>query len=237
MRLDKLLSHMGFGTRKEVKQLIKKQAVTVDNTPVKKSDIRVNPSEQTIMVYDNLVQYKPYVYLMLHKPGGYVSATMDNRDQTVIDLIPESFSHYSLFPVGRLDKDTEGLLLITNDGKAAHQLTSPKKDIFKTYYAEIDGYIEDTAITDFKKGVILDDGYLTKPALLNILEAGPISKIELSISEGKFHQVKRMFEAIGLTVIYLKRIKMGNLLLDPDLAIGESRELNEKELAYITTLK
>ena len=188
-------------------------------------------------MYEEIVQYRPYIYLMLHKPAGYVSATVDNRDRTVLDLVPDIYSHYPLFPVGRLDKDTEGLLLLTNDGKLSHQLTSPKKDIFKTYYAKIDGQITEEAMDVFKDGVVLDDGYHTKPAYLTILKAGSESEIELSISEGKYHQVKRMFEAIGLQVTYLKRLNMGNLTLDSALPVGRLRELNEHELAYIKTLK
>ncbi|MGM0524085.1 MAG: 16S rRNA pseudouridine(516) synthase, partial [Bacillota bacterium] len=178
-----------------------------------------------------------FVYFMLNKPPGVVSATEDMRDETVIDLLELADQVRSPFPVGRLDKDTEGLLLLTNDGKLAHQLLSPKKDVGKRYYATVSGNVTEADITTFKQGVILDDGYQTKPADLIILESDETSEIELVISEGKFHQVKRMFEAVGKQVVYLKRLKMGELELDPSLELGEYRELTEEELAYLREVK
>lgn len=237
MRLDKLLSHSGFGTRKTVKQLLKKKVVRLDHTIITKGDYHVDPDLDVVTVHGEEIQYKATVYLMLHKPPNYISATTDNRAKTVIDLVPEEFKHHHLFPVGRLDKDTEGLLLLTNDGQLNHQLTNPKKDIFKTYFAKIDGIVEEKHIEQFNEGIILDDGYQSKPAYLKILKSNTISEIELSISEGKFHQVKRMFQSVGMEVIYLKRIQMGEITLDKTLSIGKMRLLNPGELAYLKTLK
>ena len=166
----------------------------------------------------------------MHKPQGIISATEDKFDRTVIDLLDPLDQHFEPFPVGRLDKDTEGLLLITNDGQLAHNLLSPKKHVPKWYYAKIDGVVTEADIEAFKQGVTLDDGYHTKPGELKILASGEQSEIELMIQEGKFHQVKRMFEAVGKKVTYLKRLSMGSLTLDPELPIGEYRALTEEEL-------
>lgn len=237
MRLDKLLAHTGFGTRKEVKELIRKGNVSVDDKVVRSSNITVHPDKQRITVFGEVIVYKEFEYLLLHKPAGYITATEDAYHQTVLALVPEVYSHIAFSPVGRLDKDTEGLLLLTNDGKANHALTSPKRNVPKTYFAEIDGNPSDEHIQLFKEGVILDDGYETKAARLEILESGEVSEILLTITEGKFHQVKRMFQAIGMEVIYLKRLTMGELVLDETLPIGDVRELTEKELDYIKQMK
>lgn len=174
---------------------------------------------------------------MLHKPPGYISATEDNREKTVIDLLEEDVQHFKPFPVGRLDKDTEGLLLLTNDGELAHQLVSPKKDVEKTYFARIKGQVTESDIKKFQQGITLEDGYKAKPAKLKILYSDDISGIEVTVTEGKYHQVKRMFEAVEKKVVYLKRLSMGNLLLDETLKIGNYRTLTEKELDYCLTLK
>jgi 16S rRNA pseudouridine516 synthase len=166
---------------------------------------------------------------MLHKPDGYLSATEDARDKTVLDLI-EGYDHYDMFPVGRLDKDTEGLLILTNDGQLSHRVLSPKSHVPKCYYAVIEGVVTEADQIAFKEGVVLEDGYETLPAELEILKSAAVSEIELTIVEGKFHQVKRMFESVGKRVTYLKRIKMGGLVLDPDLAKGAYRELSEAEV-------
>lgn len=237
VRIDKLLAHSGFGTRKDVKQLLKKRAVTVDQKVVTKGNIHVDPDVEQIEVNGEQVLYQKYVYMMVHKPQNYVSATEDHRDQTVIDLVPKKYQHYDLFPVGRLDKDTEGLILLTNDGELSHRLTSPKQEVFKTYFAKIDGKVTETHIEQFKKGVVLDDGYQTKEAFLEMIVSDDISEIKLSISEGKFHQVKRMFQAIGMEVMYLKRLRIGEIELDESLSLGQTRLLNEKEMAYITSVK
>ncbi|MEI3613489.1 pseudouridine synthase [Pseudogracilibacillus sp. SO30301A] len=237
MRLDKLLAHTGFGTRKEVKELIKKRLVTVDNNVITKSNLHVNPDEQLIEVNKQKVHYQKYMYIMLHKPPKYLSATVDLYDQTVLDLIPLEYQHYDLSPVGRLDKDTEGLLLLTNDGQLNHAFTSPNREIYKTYFAKIKGKVFDNHIEQFREGIILDDGYKTKEAYLEIVKSDSISEIKLAICEGKFHQVKRMFRAINMEVLYLKRLSIGDLQLDKDLPIGKCRKLTEDELAYVLSMK
>lgn len=236
MRIDKLLANMGFGSRKEVKNLLKKGVVRRNDEIIKSSNTHVEPEKDTIKVFDEIVEYKEYVYLMMHKPPGYISATEDQRESTVIDLLEPEDIVFDPFPVGRLDKDTEGLLLITNDGKLAHQLLSPKKNVGKTYYAKVEGRVTDDDVQKFKEGVTLDDGYETKPAQLTILNRGEISEIEVIITEGKFHQVKRMFEAVGKKVIYLKRLAMGELELDPELEIGQYRELSDEEYNYLISI-
>lgn len=237
MRIDKLLAHTGFGSRKDVKQLLKQKAVTVDGKVVIKPNVHVNPDNEEICVYGEKIIYREFIYLMLHKPDGYLSATFDHHAPTVIDLVPDEFIHYELAPVGRLDKDTEGFVLLTNDGELNHIITSPKNNIKKTYYAKIDGKVTDIHQDLFKQGVELDDGYVTKEAELTIIKSNDVSEITLSISEGKYHQVKRMFEAIGMKVIYLKRLSIGALKLDESLQVGDSRLLNEEEMAYILSLK
>lgn len=236
MRIDKFLSNSGYGSRKEVKQLLKRGSVKQNDTVIKDAKAHVKPEQDRITVAGEVVNYEPFVYFMLHKPAGVVSATEDSRDKTVIDLLNVKDRIANPFPVGRLDKDTEGLLLLTNDGQLAHQLLSPKKDVGKTYYAVIDGYVTDEDINAFQQGVRLDDGYLTKPAKLTILTSDKRSEIELIITEGKFHQVKRMFEAVNKRVIYLKRVSMGTLTLDNNLAKGAYRRLDEEEIKYLKAL-
>ncbi|WP_339259559.1 pseudouridine synthase [Lysinibacillus sp. FSL K6-3209] len=231
MRLDKLLANMGYGSRKEVKQLLKQKAVSVDGTYVKDAAMHVDPEQQNVVVFGERVVYTEFVYYMMNKPPGVISATEDLRDETVIDLLDPLHQHFQPFPVGRLDKDTEGLLLLTNDGVLAHNLLSPKKHVPKVYYAKIEGIVTQEDGERFARGVELDDGYVTKPGKLVILKSAPQSEIELTIQEGKFHQVKRMFEAVGKHVIYLKRLSMGSLQLDESLALGEYRELTPEELA------
>lgn len=230
MRIDKLLSNIGYGSRKEVKQLLKTGLVKADGVSIKDAKTHVDPAVQSITVHGETVEYKEHVYFMLNKPPGYLSATEDSVQETVIDLLEMEDAVYKPFPVGRLDKDTEGLLLLTNDGQLSHQLLSPKKHVQKTYFAAILGNVTEEDAEAFKKGVQLDDGYVTKPAKLSILSAGEQSEIQITITEGKFHQVKRMFEAVGKKVVYLKRISMGPLFLDEELALGEYRELTEEEV-------
>lgn len=233
MRLDKLLANMGFGTRKDVKKLIKQKAVTVDEVVVKDVGLQVDPEKQAVVIFGERVTYEPMLYLLMNKPAGVISATEDNYDQTVIDLLEPYHRHFEPFPVGRLDKDTEGFLLITNDGQLTHNLLSPKKHVPKVYYAKIAGEVKPEHIEMFQQGIIIDDGYQTKPAKLTILNSGVESEIELEISEGKFHQVKRMFKAIDTEVTYLKRLSMGPLQLGNDLALGEYRELTEEEVLQL----
>ncbi|WP_085991518.1 pseudouridine synthase [Oceanobacillus senegalensis] len=236
MRLDKLLSNMGYGSRKDVKKLLKKKQVNVNEEVIKDGSHHVNPDQDTIKVNEEVVTYKQYIYLMMNKPPGIVSATTDLRDKTVVDLLSKEEKMFQPFPVGRLDKDTEGLLLLTNDGNLGHRLTSPNKNVGKTYFAKIKGKVTEKDVIAFREGITLEDGYQSKPATLKIQISGDVSEIEITITEGKFHQVKRMFEAVDKKVIYLKRLSMGELQLDTSLALGEYRELNEEELTYCQSL-
>ncbi|KKK38409.1 pseudouridine synthase [Mesobacillus campisalis] len=233
MRIDKMLANLGYGSRKEVKKLLKDGAVHVNQKVVKDPGHHVSPGKDTVNVHGEEVNYREFIYLMMNKPPGVISATEDSRDETVIDLLELEDSIYEPFPVGRLDKDTEGLLLITNDGQLAHRLLSPKKHVPKTYFAVIEGEVTEEDIEAFKKGVVLDDGYETKPGKLEILKSGLTSDIELTITEGKFHQVKRMFQAVGKRVVYLKRLTMGPLKLDETLELGEYRELDDDEIQQL----
>ncbi|MBA9026224.1 pseudouridine synthase [Peribacillus huizhouensis] len=230
MRIDKLLANVGYGSRKEVKSLLKSGAVVVNDQVVKDAKAHVDPEVDHVTVHNEQVVYREFIYLMMNKPQGLISATEDNFQETVIDILEPEDAAMEPFPVGRLDKDTEGLLLITNDGQLAHQLLSPKKHVPKTYFAVINSEVSESDIEEFSKGVTLDDGYHTKPGELRIIKSGLTSDIELTIMEGKFHQVKRMFEAVGKRVIYLKRISMGSLTLDEELELGEYRELTDEEL-------
>ncbi len=230
MRIDKYLSNMGFGSRKEVKILLKTKAVEVNGKVVRDPKVHVDEHADQVLVGGEPVAYTEFIYLLMNKPQDVISATEDKYDQTVIDLLAEEDRHFEPFPVGRLDKDTEGFLLLTNDGKLAHELLSPKKHVDKTYYAKIEGIVTEEDTKAFEEGVTLDDGYVTKPASLNILESAAFSEIELTITEGKFHQVKRMFESVGKRVVYLKRLSMGPLSLDPELDLGEYRHLTEEEV-------
>ncbi|MFZ7944954.1 MULTISPECIES: pseudouridine synthase [Bacillaceae] len=233
MRIDKMLANLGYGSRKEVKQLLKSGAVKVDDVVVKDAKQHVDPANQTVTLNGEVIEYREFIYLMMNKPQGVLSATEDNSCETVIDLLEMEDQVYEPFPVGRLDKDTEGLLLITNDGQLAHRLLSPKKHVPKTYFAVIDREVTEADVAAFAKGVTLDDGYETKPGELKILKSGIRSDIELTITEGKFHQVKRMFEAVGKRVVYLQRISMGPLPLDETLELGEYRELTEEEIELL----
>ncbi|MGP7818389.1 pseudouridine synthase [Niallia sp. 01092] len=233
MRIDKMLANLGYGSRKEVKMLLKNKVVKINDVLVKDAKQQVDPFKDVVTLYGDIVEYKEFIYLMMNKPPGFISATEDTREETVIDLLQIEDSVYNPFPVGRLDKDTEGLLLITNDGKLSHRLLSPKKHVPKTYFAVIKGEVTEEDIIAFKNGVVLDDGYVTKPGQLTILKSGETSDIELTISEGKFHQVKRMFESVGKKVMYLKRISMGPLTLDETLELGEYRELTDEEIELL----
>ncbi|CEG28257.1 pseudouridine synthase [Bacillus sp. B-jedd] len=233
MRIDKMLANLGFGSRKEVKKLLKVGAVKVNEKLVKDPKQHVDPEKDVVTLNGDVIEYKEFIYLMMNKPPGVLSATEDNRDETVIDLLEIDDQVYEPFPVGRLDKDTEGLLLITNDGQLAHRLLSPKKHVPKTYFAVIEGEVTNADVEAFREGVTLDDGYHTKPGELNILKSGLMSDIELTITEGKFHQVKRMFQAVGKRVVYLKRMTMGPLQLDETLELGEYRELTEEEIEML----
>ncbi|WP_443595303.1 pseudouridine synthase [Agathobacter sp.] len=228
IRLDKFLSEMGLGTRSEVKKLLKTKQVTVNKVVVSKPETKVNPDTDEVCLNGSKIEYKKYEYYLFNKPKGCVSATKDNVHGTVMDYITDAV-HDDLFPVGRLDIDTEGLLLITNDGALSHELLSPSKHVAKTYFARIDGEVTQDDIISFKEGIDIGEERLTKPAELVIKKSGSVSEIELTITEGKFHQVKRMFEARGKRVIYLKRISMGPLKLPDDLKTGTYRALTQAE--------
>lgn len=231
MRLDKFIVSCGMATRSEVKKLVKQGRVTVDGIIAVKSDEKIDENTSVVCLDGEQLNYREFIYLMLNKPSGYVSATYDAKLPTVIDLVPEEYLHFEPFPVGRLDIDTEGLLILTNDGKLAHELTSPKKHVYKTYYAELDADMEDADIEIFKNGIKLDEDFTTLPAELVITEDR--KKVYISICEGKFHQVKRMCQKVGKNVVYLERVKMGGLELDGSLERGTVRELKDNEIQLI----
>ena len=222
MRLDKFLANMGVGTRSEVKQLLKKGSVKVNQNIVKLPKLHVNPDSDEIMVNDEVVSYIDKVYIMLNKPKGYISATEDEVHPTIIDLIPE-YAHLNIFPVGRLDKDTEGLLLVTNDGQFNHEVMNPNKHVSKTYEVYSKHPITQFDIDKFKSGIELSDGKL-KPAILKKVD-NYVSHV--TIYEGKYHQVKRMFHSIENEVLELKRIKIAQLELDHNLDLGSYRLLTQ----------
>lgn len=230
MRLDKFLCETGFGTRSQVKELLKKGQVTVNGVAAKKPEQKIDEHKDQITCQGKTASYEKYVYYMLHKPAGVVSATEDKREKTVLDLLKSEDRRDGIFPVGRLDKDTEGFLLLTDDGDLAHRLLSPRKHVDKTYYAKIAGSVTEAHIERFREGLDIGDEKKTLPAMLEILASEPeISEIRITIHEGRFHQVKRMFEAVGCKVTYLKRLSMGAVALDGTLAPGDYRPLNEKE--------
>ena len=231
MRLDKYLADMGVGTRSLIKEKIKKGCVTVNAEVAKRPEQQVKESDK-ITLHGREVGYAQVEYYMLNKPAGYVSATEDKRHKTVLDLI-DGKKRKDLFPVGRLDIDTEGFLLITNDGALAHQLLSPKKHVEKSYYARVKGRVDALDIAKFIDGVDIGEEKKTLPAALTILKSDDISEVEITIMEGKYHQIKRMFEAVDKEVIYLKRLSMGKLLLDEKLALGAYRALSEEEIAQL----
>lgn len=232
MRLDRYLTECGLGSRREVRDYIKAGRVHVSEIPITSVDYKVEDGIQ-IMFDGKLLNYEPYRYYMLHKPMGVVSATEDNHCKTVLDLligVPKK----DLFPVGRLDKDTEGLLLVTNDGALAHKLLSPKLHVDKVYYAKIAGNVTADDVITFRKGIKINEEFTCMPAELKILVASEVSEIELTIQEGKFHQVKRMFAVIGRDVIYLKRLSMGGLHLDKSILPGQFRKLTKEEVHLIS---
>lgn len=231
MRLDKFLCEMGVGTRSEVKTYLKKGQVTVNGEIIKKPETKIDENNAVVCFQGQELIFEAVQYFLLNKPAGCVTATRDHLSETVMSFLPEN-KRDDLFPVGRLDKDTEGLLLITNDGQLAHELLSPKKHVDKTYFAVIDGEVKEEHKQLFLKGLDIGDEDLTMPAKLEILKSGETSEIELTIQEGRFHQVKRMFEAIGTKVTYLKRISMGPLTLG-SLQPGEVRTLSENEIEQL----
>ena len=217
---------MEIGTRSQVKELVKKGMVSVNGEVIKKADYKFDESNAKVCVKDKEVSYQKFYYYMLHKPAGVVSATVDNYDKTVLDILKDAPGK-DLFPVGRLDKDTEGLLLITNDGELSHNLLSPKKHVDKTYFVETREVITKEMADALEKGVDIGEDKPTMPAKVEILND---RNMKLTIKEGKFHQVKRMLKAVENEVVYLKRLSMGSLSLDEKLALGEYRSLTDEEL-------
>ncbi len=242
MRLDRYLSKAGLGSRNDVKKMIKRGLVCVNGMMEKNSATHISIDRDKISVEDKLIEYKPFVYIMLNKPSGYISARTDREKLTVLDLI-DGYHQYELFPMGRLDIDTEGLLILTNDGKLSHRILSPKRHVPKKYLVYLDDRLNDKDIHLLETGVTLDDGYTCKPAeLSNLMVASPYDElseggyaqsVQISITEGKYHQIKRMFMAVGKKVLYLKRLSMGDLELDTTLTLGEYRELDEYEVKLL----
>lgn len=235
MRIDKFLVACGIGTRSEVKTFLKKKWVRVDGKVITSAKEHIDEKEAHVTFQDKPVSYEEFVYYLLNKPKGFLSATEDKESKTVLDLLDETARQKKVFPVGRLDKDTTGLLLLTNDGDLAHQLLSPKKHVVKRYQACVSGVMTLEDVQTFKQGIPLKD-FKCQPATLEILETNDISSsslVEISISEGKFHQVKRMVAYCGKEVTELKRLAMGSLILDTELKEGRFRRLTEEELKLL----
>lgn len=229
-RLDKVIASTGKWSRREVKVLVKQGRVLVDGYPAKAAEDKVDPDTAEICVNGELLTYRRFTWIMLNKPAGYLSATEDGKGATVIDLLPDDLKKQGLFPVGRLDKDTEGLLLLTNEGGLAHDLLSPKHHVEKEYYVRVHGCLTEEDCVAFASGMVLDDGLVCQKAGLKILTAAEESQAHVTLQEGKFHQVKRMLAHCGKPVLYLERIRMGNLPLDRTLVRGEFRYLTDEEL-------
>ena len=233
MRLDKFFASQSLASRKEVKELVKKGLVKINGIPARSSDMTITPEEDVILLNGKAISYKEHIYIMMNKPQGVVSATEDNLHATVLDLVPPELFRKGLFPAGRLDKDTVGFVLVTDDGDFAHRMLSPKKHVSKTYEAIISDAVSPEDISAFQEGLQLKDGTLCLRAELKVLEPGKQPLVQIVIHEGKYHQIKRMFEARGKKVLFLKRTKIGNLSLDENLAPGECKEILHKELYQI----
>ena len=228
-RIDKIISQQTYYTRKEIKKLISKGMVYVNGNQVKKSEIKYDENNINLEISGERIEIKKYVYLLLNKPKGYISATEDNSQNTVLDLVPKKYKNRNLFPAGRLDKDTTGLMLITDDGEFAHNILSPKKHVKKQYEVTLDIPVTEDMVKGFKEGINLNDGEC-KSAILEI--TGEYTA-KVTITEGRYHQIKRMFGCYGAKVVELNRICMGNLYLPKELKLGEIKELNQKELQEI----
>ena len=235
-RLDKIIASTGKWSRKEVKNLIRHGQVLVDGLPAAGPEEKADPEAAEIVVNGERLTYQRYTWIMLNKPAGYLSATEDGRGKTVLDLLAQELRRQGLFPVGRLDKDTEGLLLVTNEGGLAHDLLSPRHHVDKVYYARVAGHLTEEDCQAFAAGMTLNDGLVCQSAVLEILSAGEESEAHVTLREGKFHQVKRMLAYRGKPVLYLERVKMGNLTLDPDLPRGEYRFLTAEEVENLRSL-
>jgi len=235
-RLDKIIASTGRWSRKEVKNLIRQGLVLVDGIPVRSAEDKVDAEAVAIAVNGETLTYRRYTWVMLNKPAGYLSATEDGRGETVLDLLTPELRKQGLFPVGRLDKDTEGLLLLTNEGGLAHDLLSPRHHVDKVYYTRVSGRLTEEDCRAFEAGITLDDGLVCQSAGLEIITAGAESEAYVTLREGKFHQVKRMLAHCGKPVLYLERVKMGNLTLDSSLSRGQFRFLTEEEVQKLRNL-
>lgn len=229
IRLDKIISDAGLASRREIAALIRRGCITIDGEIADSCSKKYDPHVVEISLNGKIIEYKRYHYIMMNKPAGYVSSTEDTREKTVLELLRDELKGKMLFPVGRLDKDAEGLLILTNDGEFAHRIISPKKKVDKTYYVETNGALTEDDCNAFSKGIILKDGLHCLPGYLEILSVGETSKAHVTICEGKYHQVKRMLASRGKPVLFLKRISVGALFLDPALKTGEYREIGESE--------
>ena len=232
MRLDKFLVENGLGSRSQVKEVLKKGLVLVNGRAEKSPKTQINETSDEVVVSGQKLTYEKFVYYLLNKPNGYISATEDERHKTVLDLLDETARQKEVFPVGRLDIDTHGLLLLTNNGKLAHAMLSPKKHVEKIYRAQVVGLMNQSDVERFARGIELKD-FTCQPAQLKIVELDEekeTSLVEITLAEGKFHQVKRMVAACGKEVTDLQRLSMGPLQLDPELALGEWRRLTEEEM-------
>lgn len=233
-RLDKLIASQGKLSRSDVKKMVKSGRVTVDGAVVKSADIKVDADKSVISVDGKALNYKKNIYIMLNKPQGVISASNDKTQKTVVDLVPPELYRDGLFPAGRLDGDTVGFVLITDDGDFAHRILSPKNHIMKTYHATLRSPLTEEDISAFKNGIELSDGTLCLEAEVRMLEKTDEPIAEVKICEGKYHQVKRMFAALGNKVLYLKRVRMGGLDLDESLEEGQCREITAEELLLLS---
>lgn len=229
-RLDKILTSQGICSRKEAKSLALKQKIKINGTVTRRSDIKIDPDNDIIEIDGAPVTYRRCVHIMMNKPKGVLSASNDRNSLTVIDLLPEEFKRKDLFPAGRLDKDTTGLLIITDDGDFAHRMLSPKSHVYKLYNAVLNGELSDEQIKILENGIELPDGTRFRPARVSIPDESNRTSANIEICEGKYHQVKRMFEYVGLSVQELCRLRIGNLYLDKKLTYGECRYLEDFEL-------
>lgn len=236
LRLDKLIASTGRFSRREVKDLIRRGQVLVDGCPARSAQERADPERSAVTVLGEPLEYRRFTWIMLNKPAGVLSATEDGRGRTVLDLLPQELQRQGLFPVGRLDKDTEGLLFLTNEGSLAHNLLSPRRHVDKVYYVKTQGRLTEEDSRAFAAGMTLDGGLVCKSADLAVLSAGDVSEARVTLREGKFHQVKRMLAQRGKPVLYLERIAMAGLPLDPHLERGAFRFLTETELEILHKL-
>lgn len=235
MRLDKFLKECNVCSRSESKQVLKKGLIKINGNIVKDPSYKLDENNDVVTYNDKAIEYQEFVYIMLNKPAGVISATEDSKDTTVIDLVSE-YAHKEVFPFGRLDKDSVGLLILSNDGKLAHELLSPKKHVSKVYYLKIKGRLDESDVEAFKNGITLEDGYVTKEGKLEIIKSDEISECLATISEGKFHQLKRMFIALDKEVVFLKRIKFKDIELDESLKEGEYRLLTKEEIDSLKSI-